>query len=161
MRWPTTSREMLGQLARQLKGKVGFPQLLQAMLVLASGGHIATVQDDVATARAKKPADLLNAHLLEKARGSGDVNYLASPVTGGGIAVGRFQQLFLRASRQGAKQPAQWAAAVQQILAGQGQKIVKEGKSLETPEETRAELNTLAQTFADKQLPILRELQVV
>jgi len=41
-----------------------------------------------------------------KARGSADITFLASPVTGGGITVNRFQQLFLLALSQGKKQPA-------------------------------------------------------
>ena len=41
------------------------------------------------------------------------------------------------------------------------QKIVKDGKTLETPEENLAELTSQAQTFADKRLPILKALQVV
>ena len=150
----------LGQLARQLQGKVGFGQLLQAAMVLAAGGHLAATQDETATARARKHTDKLNACLMDKARGGGDVSYLASPVTGGGVPVGRFQQLFLLARSQGVKQPAEWAAATWKLLAGQGQKLIKEGKALETPQENLAELNRLAKTFADKQLPILRELQV-
>jgi len=46
------------------------------------------------------------------------------------------------------------------ILAGQGQKLVKEGKTLETPEENLAELTTQANAFAEKQMPILKALQI-
>ncbi|MDO9535205.1 MAG: methyltransferase, partial [Bacillota bacterium] len=41
-----------------------------------------------------------------------------------------------------------------------GQKLVKEGKTLETPVENIAELTEQAQTFAEKLLPILRALQI-
>lgn len=76
------------------------------------------------------------------------------------MTVGRFQQLFLLAIAQGKKQPAEWAQLVWQILANQGQKIVKEGKTLETDDENIAELTAQAQIFADKQLPILKALQI-
>jgi hypothetical protein len=46
------------------------------------------------------------------------------------------------------------------MLAAQGQRIVKEGKQLETTEENLAELTAQAQAFADKQLPILKALMV-
>ena len=151
----------LQQLEQALLAKgVTFAQLLQAILVLTGAGHLAPVQDDVPTQRARKHTDRLNARLIEKARGAGDIGYLASPVTGGGFTAGRFQQLFLLAISQGKKQPADWAKLVWQILQAQGQKIVKEGKTLETPEENIAELSAQAQTFADKQLPILKALQI-
>ncbi len=83
-----------------------------------------------------------------------------SPVTGGRVAVNRFQQLFLLAMSQGKKQPAEWTQFLWQILSAQGQKIVKEDKTLETPEENLAELNEQETIFAEKQLPILKALQI-
>lgn len=62
---------------------------------------------------------------------------------------------------QGKKQPTDWAQQAWQVLAGQGQKLVKEGKALESSEENLAELTSQAQAFAEKQLPILEALQVV
>ena len=151
----------IGQLEQAIKDKgVGFAQLLEAVMVLTGGGHLSAVQDDAILPKAKKQTDKMNAHLMIKARGSNDISYLASPVTGGGVTVGRFQQLFLLALSQGKKQPADWAQMVWQILLSQGQKIVKEGKTLETPEENLAELTEQATAFAAKQLPILKALQI-
>jgi hypothetical protein len=96
-----------------------------------------------------------------KARSHNDLTFLASPVTGGGVAVGRFHQLFVLAIQQGKKKPEDWAAFVAQILASQGQKIVKEGKPLETSEQQLAELTSQAHEFANKQLPIMKALQVI
>ena len=59
------------------------------------------------------------------------------------------------------KAPADLARFVWDILAAQGQKIVKDGAPLESAEDNIAELTIQAQTFADKQLPILKALQVV
>ena len=53
------------------------------------------------------------------------------------------------------------AQFVWQILGGQGQKIIKEGKVLETEEENIKELTEQAIVFLEKQLPILKALQVV
>jgi hypothetical protein len=82
-------------------------------------------------------------------------------VIGGGVSLGRFQQLFILALPQNRKAPADLARFVWDILAAQGQKIVKDGKTLDTAEDNIAELTIQAQAFADKQLPILKALQVV
>ncbi len=152
----------LAQIEQAVKDKgVAFAQVRQAVMVLAGDGQLAAVQDELMISKARKSTDKLNAHLMDRARGSRDVSYLASPVTGGGIAVGRFQQLFALALSQGKKQPADWAQSVWQILQAQGQKIVKEGKTLETPEENLAELTEQAQGFAKTLLPKLKALQVI
>ena len=82
------------------------------------------------------------------------------PGSSAGGAVNRFSQLFLFALGHGKKLPEDWAAFTWQILAVQGQKIVKEGKPLETAEENLAELTTQAHWFAVKLLPILKALQI-
>lgn len=151
----------LEQIEQAVKDKgVVFAQVIQAAMVLTGAGYLAAVQDGAVIVKVKKHTDNLNAYLINKARGSNDIGYLASPVTGGGITVGRFQQLFLLALGQGRKQPADWAQSVWQILASQGQKIVKEGKTLENAEENLTELVAQATTFAEKQLPILKALQI-
>lgn len=151
----------LGQLEVQLKDAgIGFAELIQAVMVLANASGVVAVQDDAVIAKAKKHTDKLNAYLIGKAKGSNDICYLVSPVTGGGITVGRFQQMFLIALGQGRRKPAEWAQVVWQILSMQGQKIIKEGKTLETAEANLAELTTQAEEFSKKQLPILKALQV-
>jgi len=137
-----------------------FSQVVQSIMVLAGAGHLVLAQDEAVVAKAKKNTDKLNSQLVKKARGSSDVAYLASPVSGGGYPVNRFQQLFLLAIAQGKKQPAEWVQIVWQIIAAQGQKLLKEGKTLETAEENIAELEAQAQVFAEKQLPILKALQI-
>jgi len=151
----------LAQMEQLVKDKnIHFGQLSQAVLVLCGNGTFSAVQGDTAVSKAKKHTDKLNTHLMLKARSSKEISFLASPVTGGGIGVGRFHQLFILAMQQGKKKPEEWAAFVAQILAAQGQKILKEGKPLETPEEHMAELTTQAQEFSVKQLPIFKALQI-
>jgi hypothetical protein len=119
------------------------------------------VQEDAVASKVKKTSRALNTHLMTKARSSNDISFLASPVTGGGISVGRFEQLFLLAMSQGKKQPAEWAQSVWQLLQAQGQKLVKEGRTLEVDEENLAELTEKAQGFAEKPVPVLKALGVV
>jgi len=139
---------------------VSFPQLVQALLVLAAKGDVALAQDEAQVATARGRTDRLNAYFLDKARGDGDLAYLASPVTGGGVSAGRFPQLFLLARSRGRQTPAEWARFTWEIFSAQGQAVVKDGKRLQTPEENLAELTARAQEFADKRLPILQALQI-
>jgi hypothetical protein len=140
---------------------ISFPELMQAVLVLCSSGTLSAIQDDTTVLKAKKHTAKLNAHLMLKARTSNEIGFLSSPLTGGGVGVGRFQQLFLLAIEQGKKKPEEWAGFVAQILASQGQKIVKEGKPLDTGEEQLAELTTQANEFGLKILPIYKALQII
>jgi hypothetical protein len=152
----------IGQITQTIVEQgVVFSQVVEAIMVLAGAGHLALAQDEAVVAKAKKNTDKLNAQLLHNARGSSQVVYLASPVSGGGYAVGRFQQLFLLAIAQGDEQPADWARMAWRILANQGQKLLVGGETLETAEENLAELSAQSLVFADKQLPILKALQIV
>ena len=149
----------LRQLAADNPGIV-YPLLQQAMAVLVGMGAVAPCQSEAAEHEVKKRCQALNQHLCQRARLSKEVETLASPVIGGGITVGRFQQLFLLAIAQGKKKPAEWAQAAWQLLGSQGQRIVKEGKTLATPEENLAELTAQATEYGEKRLPILKALQI-
>ncbi|MDG1107343.1 MAG: class I SAM-dependent methyltransferase [Burkholderiaceae bacterium] len=152
----------LGQIEQALKGReINFSHIVEAVLLLAASATLDLVQSEALVLRAKKHTGKLNVWLMNKSRSSGEVNYLASPVTGGGISVGRFHQLFLLAISQGHKQPAELAKFTWDLLKIQGSKLVKEGKTLETPEENIAELTTQAEEFATKRLPVLKALQVI
>lgn len=151
----------LGQIEQQLAPKgITFAQILQAALILVGKGDVAIAQEEANVSRAKKTCDRLNQHLMMKSRASNDIAYLASPVTGGAIQANRFQQLFLLARQQGRKTPEEWARFVWEHLQALGQRLTKEGKALESAEENLAELTAQAQTFAEKQLPILKALQI-
>ena len=153
----------LGQLEQTLQTSaphITFAQLLQAVLVLSGTGALLPAQDDATIQKVKKRTERLNTYLMQKARSSNELSYLASPATGGGIAVPRFHQLFLLARAQGHKQPADWAQSAWQILAAQGQRLIKEGKTLETAKENMAELTAQAQSFAEKQLSLLKALHI-
>lgn len=151
----------LGEVEQAVREKgINFGQVAQAAVVLMGAGALAPAQEEALIAKAKKHTDRLNAHLCHRARGSGDMAYLASPVTGGGVPVPRFHQLFMLAARHGRPQPADWARFAWDILAAQGQRLVKEGRALESAEENLGELTAQAKTFAEKHLPVLKALHV-
>jgi hypothetical protein len=136
-------------------------QLIQSIVILAGMGHVYPAQSEASIKEAKGYSQKLNQALMIQSRATNDLSYLASPVTGGGIPVGRFQQLFLFALiHQGRKQQSEWVTLIWELLAEQGQSIIKEGKILATPEENIQELTKQATVFQEKQLPILRALQI-
>ena len=113
--------------------------LLQALMVLAGAGHLALAQTESQAALCKSQTLALNTHLMNQARGRSDLLYLASPLTASGVVVQRFAQLFLLAHQQGRRSPDEWIRFGWQTLSDQGQRLIKDGRTLETPEENLAE----------------------
>ncbi|MEQ1576867.1 MAG: methyltransferase regulatory domain-containing protein [Hyphomicrobium sp.] len=151
----------VGEIEKAVKAKsVTLAQVIEAIMVLTGKGDAVLVQNDALASSARKACNSLNSHLTSMARGSAAINYLASPLTGGGIAVERLQQLFLLAIAGGAKTPADWAKAAWGLLSVQGQRVMKDGKALEGDAANLAEIESRAQDFAKKRLPLLKTLMV-
>jgi SAM-dependent methyltransferase len=152
----------LAELEKSLAtSNIGFRQIAEAVGILVGAGQLAPAQSEEDAAAAASQTRRLNAHILAGARSSNDMAYLASPVTGGGVSVPVIQQLFLLARARGDKVPQEWATYCWQALTVQGQKLIKEGKVLETAEENQAELARQAKDFAEMRLPVLQALQVI
>ncbi len=151
----------IADIEKAIKGKtITLPQLVEALLVLSGKGDLVLVQSDVAAAAAQKSAQRLNHHLMGVARGNNTINYLASPMTGGGIPVERLQQLFMLAIREGKKAQSEWATSAWDLLKSQGHRVLKDGKPIEGDKENLTEIETRAGEFAAKRLPILKALMV-
>jgi SAM-dependent methyltransferase len=151
----------IGEIEQALSGtNMRLPGIYEAVLVLAGKGDLALVQDDAVQAAAREHTDRINRRIFDKARGGGELSILASPVTGGGIMVSRFQQLFLLARAEGRESADELARFTWDLLAAQNQRVVKDGKTIETPEENLAELAREAREFLDQRLPVFRMLQV-
>jgi hypothetical protein len=149
----------LGQLAAHSKlSSLPVPALIQAALVLTGAGYAHPAQEP--TSQAKLRCAAMNLYLCERARSSASVLCLASPVCAVGVPVGQFQQLFLLAAHHGRRALKDQAAFVWDLLAAQGQRIVKEGKTLDTPEQNLDELLKQVPEFTDKRLPVLNGLGV-
>jgi SAM-dependent methyltransferase len=138
-----------------------FSAVSQAIAVLVGMGAVAPCQSESAEKQVHARCAALNQHLCQQAHFERRAEFLASPVTGGGVGVDRFQQIFLTAIRQGKKQPLEWAQYAWQVLSEQGQSLVKEGRAMTTPEENLTELTQQAETFAEKGLTVLKALRVI
>ncbi len=149
----------IGNLIDQLqidKGKV-----LEAILVLIGASYVSPVQDEQTSRKAKTQTDKLNKYLTQKARDSNEFCVLASPVTGGGIPVTRFQQQFIAAINNGLKKQEEWVRFGYEILESLNQRLVINGAPLETKEENLAELREQAKSFEETELPLLIALKII
>lgn len=151
----------IGDIATELQLRnIALKQVVEAVVVMAGAGHLMPAQDEATIAQARGPAKRLNDAFLERARSIGDANFLASPVTGGGIAATRIVQNFLLAYRNGRKTSSELAEFVWHLLDSQGQRLIKDAKTLETAEANLALLMPQATGFLAEQLPILKALQI-
>jgi len=151
----------IAQLETALTGRgPDIRQIIQAIMVLIGNGSAALVQEDAIAAKMKKSTARLNAHICRSAHGSSALTFLASPLTGGGISVSRFDQLFLTALAQGRKQPKEWAQYALDVIIPRGERIIKDGKTLDTPEENKVELEAQAQAASVNVIPLMKMLQI-
>ena len=150
----------LGEVAKSNAKLASAPvlQLVQAALVLTGAGHLHPAQEPSRQARTRCAE--LNRDLCERARSSANFMFLASPLIGAGIPVNRQQQLILLAAHKGRKTPSEQGKFVWEALAAQGQRVVKDGKVLEFPEENLSELSAQATEFSEKRAPILKALGI-
>jgi len=136
-------------------------QMVAVAAVLIGAGHAAPCQSETEVRHVRENCASLNRHLLERARTRDEINHLASPVTGAGVQVGRFQQLFLLARSLGHARPEEWARFIWPLLADQGLRLIKDGRRLDTPEDNIAELTERAHVFVAQEMPILRAVGVI
>lgn len=117
--------------------------------------------------RVGSPADrvadcrLLNARLLGLAARSSGGAWLASPVTGGGVEVGRVQMLMLEAWQRGVRDPVALAEEVEATLSRQGQRVVQAGEVITERPRALAMLETVAHALPRETLPRLQALQAL
>ncbi len=149
---PVTAREIL----ERVRGKGLTWQAVQdALLIMASTGTVALVQPEAM----RRDVKAYNAHVMDLARGQTGYGFLASPVTGGGVAMARLTQLMLNAHLQGIANPTAQAQTVQAHLASRGERLAGPDGAPQSPETERAQLIAMAEGLA-KELPILQALGV-
>jgi SAM-dependent methyltransferase len=136
---------------------LSFNDLASTLMILTGAGHAHPAQ--AVTKQARERCKALNRFLCQQAIGSTDIATLASPVTGSGVNVDRFQKLFLLAEHQDRKTASGQAAFAWETLSSQGQGLVKDGKPLGSVEENIAELTRHVAQFATR-MPLLKALGV-
>lgn len=150
----------LGEIEHSLGEKISFLHILQATIALIGTGHLHPAAEISQCNSALDTSKGLNNLLINKSQFAGDIGFLACPITGGGIPVNRFDQLFLLAVQDNRKSALDVATYVWDILRSQGHKIVKEGKTIESDSDNLFELTSRANVFIVDSLPLLRSLHV-
>jgi SAM-dependent methyltransferase len=137
---------------------IPFAQLEQAIRVLVDIDMIAPVSSEETITSVKPATERLNIKLCQDAAFDDSVKFLASPVIGSGVAVSRFEQLFIISLSRGLADPSKY---IWQLFEAQGQRLQKEGKLLETAEANQAELQSQLDAFRENRLPLLHRLGIV
>ena len=150
----------LAELERHPKLKIPLHSLVESLIVLCGMGHVWPAQSDAQADAARATADRLNADLLQRSRDNSEITQLASPLTGGGMGVGRIAQLCLVARQHGLTAPEDWARFAHDVLLGLGQRLVKEGRALDKPEEMLAEMVNQVRVFSERDLPMLKAMRI-
>jgi len=150
---PKTFSQLLGETNRS---DTDFARLREALVALVGSGHLQPCLDAKNQSKRAARTKSFNSALMERAISSSDLLNLASPVTGGGVAISRFAQVFLLARQRKHPNPVQLAW---EGLVAQNQLILKDGEPLKTAEENIAYLEGLYKDFL-KQLPLLEQLGI-
>jgi SAM-dependent methyltransferase len=136
---------------------LGWARITQALAVLVGAGHLQPCLPTADESKRAQRTRAFNAAVVKRAEASADLQFLASPVTGGGVAVNRMEQLFLGglAVKGGDPVAHTWA-----VLSSQSQSLLKDGQPLEGEEANLAELRQRFAEFIEKRLPVLKQLGV-
>ncbi len=135
-------------------------QIFQALNVLVGMRKAAPAQSARKAESSRVLVRQLNSYLCERAACGAGVNLLASPVTGGGIVLDQFQQLFLFAIDKGYESSSKAAPFLWTILKKQNKQLARDGKALRGDADNVAELQSRYEKFRIDTLPRLRRLEV-
>jgi hypothetical protein len=139
---------------------LSYLQVKEALLILSGMGVLSPAQEENIVDKSKKTSSNLNKRLMLNSRNSSDVVCLSSTVLGGGFMVSRIEQLFLFSIGNGKSQVKELSDGVWEILKNQGQRLVKNGVTLNSDAENLDELSSQAQKFLEKRLPIFNALLI-
>ena len=138
------------------------PTMIEGLLIiLAHSGKILPCQTDDVVEKVLPKCHALNKYICERAKFSDEIQFLASPVTGGGVPLNRFERIFTAAIFDGKNTVDEIADYSWKIFKAQGQFLVIQGKTLQTAEENINQFKTAVQPFLENRLPVLKTLQVV
>ncbi|WP_353931548.1 class I SAM-dependent methyltransferase [Okeanomitos corallinicola TIOX110] len=151
---PQTLRELMKQPALT---KLDFASILQALKILITNYSAVPALSQEGEAERKESVAQFNTAVLKRARFGADTQILASPMTGSGIDMNRSEQLMLLAHLR----PGDPVQFIWNLLQVQGERLIKDGKPLESPEANQAELREQIQQFQELRLPLLKHLGLI
>jgi len=151
----------LGEIEAAVKptGKT-FNQVVQAALVLVGKGDVSPAHPAETIEAVRPKTDALNRKILGMAPSGRQVNYMVSPVTGGGIHVNNIGQLLLLARDSGHKTEEARIDHAYELFTAQGKRMARNGVAISDQEENKAEFRREAKTQMDKTMPIYEALGI-
>jgi len=150
----------LSEVAHEVRSAVNPIQLFEVCIVLAGKGALCVAQEDSVTQNVKATSVKLNKFFKNCASYENKVNFLVSPISSTAISVNRFEQLFLSALEENLSKPEELSMFVWEKLKLQGEKIVSNGKVIQSDEDNIKHLSDLATKFLNSKLPELTRLEV-
>src|SRR5215470_763548 len=152
-RGPLSLRELI---ASPAAAKLEWAGLLDAIKVLVGHGELQPALPAESDGARMASARAFNAAVMARAQEAAELSYFASPVTGGGVHVDRFTQLYLGAKQAGSDDPVSALAAMVEQRGG----IVDKNDKRLGPDEARAALTTRAAQIEERTVPLLARLGV-
>ncbi len=152
----------LGEIEKAVKAKsIAVAQIVESVVVLAGKGDLALAQDKQEIAAAKPKCDAFNRFVMMRSRAGNQIQFLASPVTGGGVPVDTVPAVVpaCQAKRRHARRK----------IGPRPLGIFWRCRASESPRKERpsrlrktnlTELIAQAKEFAAKRLPVLQALMV-
>lgn len=135
----------------------GWVKLQEVLRVLIGAAWVQPCASAKEDAKRAQRTRAFNTAVMKRSVYSTELGSLASPVTGGAVAVDRFYQMFLLAQQEKHPDPVQ--RAWEQIQA-QGHALLRDGKPIENAEDNVAELRTRFEAFTKTALPVLKQLGI-
>lgn len=133
--------------------------VIEAMMLLVGAGHASTAQ--VPTPEIVDRCGKLNRYVRDRALVAREVEYLASPITGGAVNVPHVCLLFLNALGEGRSTAQEMATHAWERFQAFGKRSKQDGTPVESREEGLATLEPMAQRFLASMLPMLKTLQAI
>jgi len=143
-----------------MEGQASINQLRKMLLTLMGLDRIAAAHPPASRDAVTDRCLRLNHHMLEMNAKWAGFSHLASPVTGGGVAVSLFEQLFLLARLRGRTSHEQWAGFAQQRLDSQDKQVIADGAAITDRDKSLEYLVARARDMSTKRLPIFEGLGV-
>lgn len=139
-------------------GSLNRRQVWDALLVLTEAGFVAPASQSLTPEADREAANTLNEELLERAEATAGVGFLAAASLGAGIAAPRLDQLFIRGLKRNERDV---PAYVFRIMAAQNQRVMLEGKTVESEEENLKELKRKFAEFNQDRAGLLKRLGIL
>lgn len=159
---PISGRELLN--ATEVAQQAGVSRLLQALVVLVGAGYVQPcVPLPTHKAARASSARFNQVAMTRTARGGdGELNFMASPLLGSGVAVPRLPQLFMYAMQQQPKADAPAiGSAVWALLRASGQGLVKDGKTIEGEDANVQEIAERLAEWLKSHQSIMKRLELM